>query len=257
MIKSIIQLVFHPIFLFFVFITFSWFMARKPKWQNLLRFTAFAWLFLIYVSPFSFYLIQSKEHHYRPLSETDIAALKKQPEVHILILGSGITNDPRVSTVSKLGGTVLFRLSEGMVIYNQLDNAKIITSGAKLGRHISQAEAVANAAVSLGVNPKDTMHLPNTINTENELKSYFKRFGKKYPLLISTDALHIPRAMKWAENNNLNAFANPCNYLYLEDPDKFNFMWFPRYGKGKLYLSWLVEELGYWEAEIKKSLNKA
>lgn len=256
MIKSIIQLVFHPIFLFFVLITLSWFMARKPKWQNLLRFTAIAWLFLIYVSPFSFYLIQSKEHLYKPLSDSDIAFLQSAPEVHVLVLGSGITNDPRVSTVSKLGSTVLFRLTEGIATYNKLDNAKIITSGAKLGRHISQAEAVANAAISIGVNPNDTMQLPHTINTENELTSYFKRFGNSHPVLISTDALHMPRAMKWAENNNLQAYANPCNYLYLEDPDKFNFLWFPRYGKGKLFLSWLVEELGYWEAKLKRTIVK-
>jgi uncharacterized SAM-binding protein YcdF (DUF218 family) len=50
-----------------------------------------------------------------------------------------------------------------------------------------------------------------------EARIYKERFGKEYPLIIVTSAIHMPRAMYWFRHYGLDPHPAPTNYLVMED----------------------------------------
>lgn len=241
---TIIKWLFSPQIFFALLLIFLWFYRYDTKRRKvIIIITAFS-LFVIWISPFSYYITKSWERTYPPFKIEWYKELKNIPDIHILVLGAGFTNDPDLPSTLKLDKAVSFRLMEALRIYNLLDSVKIVTSGAALKRSISQAEAVANAAVALGVSECDTLYLDSTFNTENEAENYLKRFGPTNKLILVTDALHMRRAVYWFSYYGLDVIPAPCNYSVKEDLEIKGFDWMPLYSKIKMLDQIMDEWLG-------------
>src|SRR5690606_28241642 len=117
--------------------------------------------------------------------------------VNIMVLGAGHTNDPELPALDKLYPSAIARLTEGIRLKRLMPGSKLICSGYKGRSNISQAEASALVALDLGVPPSDTIWLPEAHNTKAEAKAYLERMGAEQTLILVTDAIHMPRAMKW------------------------------------------------------------
>lgn len=100
-------------------------LIQKQRKANFFMIIAFLWTALIAYSPFSNALIQPLENKYPSYIQID-KSIK-----YVLVLGSGHINNENLSEVSQLSRTALMRLSEGIRIYKELDNAKLVLSGYK------------------------------------------------------------------------------------------------------------------------------
>ncbi|QOJ30171.1 MAG: YdcF family protein [Ignavibacteriales bacterium] len=173
-----------------------------------------------------------------------------------MILGSGFTNDPNLSPTTKLSNSVLARMAEGVGLYNKLDSAYFITSGASVNSSISQAQAVAEAAISLGVLPKDTLHLSDTFITEDEARSCRSRLDeltKRFPeqnidIYLVTSAIHMPRAVYWFSKYGIPVTPVPCDFLVKEDPQFPKSGLIPSWRKMDILNSVIYESMGMFYA---------
>jgi uncharacterized SAM-binding protein YcdF (DUF218 family) len=153
------------------------------------------WMGLIFLTPLPAYLVGRMERQYMPL---DGGTLDPGQTYDVLVLGSGKVSDPALPATSQLGEVVLMRLVEGIRVYRQLPASRLVTSASAVNSATPQARTVADAAVSLGVSPSDTIQLTLPWTTRTEAFAYKTRLGAdQKPLILVTSALHMPRAVRW------------------------------------------------------------
>lgn len=248
MLRTLIHFIINPnniTALLAVFLVLSY----QKSWSKYLWILLVVWILVIYVSPLPYKLIEKLEE---TAPKFDAKIVQQYPKINIVVLGAGYTNDPDISKTSQLSGTVAVRLIEGISIYKAQTNVRLITSGAKLDRSRSQAAAVADAAVSLGVNPSDTAYLGNTINTEHEARMYVKHFGIETPTVVVSSARHARRSIFWFKQYGVKTvYFAPCDYLYKEDPTRPEFLWKPSLNKAGIMRSYWHETVGMWYARLK------
>lgn len=160
------------------------------------------------------------EQKYPPVN---IDQVELKPPVRIMVLGAGHTNDPELPNIDKLYPGALARLAEGIRIHKMIEGSQLICSGYPGRSSVSQAEVSAMAAIELGVNPLDTILLATAHNTKAEAKAYADRFDKEGTLILITDAIHMPRAMKWFHKQGVYPIAAPTNHSIKIDPDRYDF----------------------------------
>lgn len=235
-----------------------WWYLKKTKRRSLpILVLSILWLLIITASPIPKWWAGSIEESYPSITDQSLDALASQP-VHIMVLGSGYINDPDLVPSARLGTTAIGRLAEGLRCYNQLPKAKFITSGRRNGTETSkpQAEMSALAAIDLGIDPMDTLHLSTTINTEDEARKYVARFGTNHQVLISTDAIHMPRALFWFRHFGVAAIEAPCNHRMKLDPENPTFPFKPQLAKVELIDDLIHESIGLFYAKLKTDSKK-
>ncbi|WP_417328625.1 ElyC/SanA/YdcF family protein [Halarcobacter sp.] len=181
-------------------------LIQKQNRANFFIIIAFLWTALIAYSPFSNAMIQPLENKYPSYLKVDKSIN------YVLVLGSGHINNENLSDVSQLSKTALMRLSEGIRIYKELDDAKLILSGYKDDQKLSNAQMMKNVALKFGVNEENIILHEKAKDTKEE-SSYTKETLEKEPFILVTSAAHMPRAMKIFEANWLNPIAAPTDYL--------------------------------------------
>ncbi len=183
---------------------------RKAK-QFLL--VSFIWLAIVGYSPFSNYMIQPLEQEYKAYTKID-SSIK-----YVLVLGSGHVTNNEVSKLSQLSTTALMRLGEGIRIYRQLDNAKLILSG-YAGEDVKTPHAIISrdVAISLGVPAEDIVTQEEARDTQEEA-TYVKKTINGDKFILVTSAFHMPRAIKIFNSEDLDPIAAPTDYLSKEDGD--------------------------------------
>lgn len=196
--------------LFFIGLMFL--LNKNYKRAKTFLIVSFIWLAIVGYSPFSNYLIQPLENQYK-------SYIKVDPNIkYVLVLGSGHVTNKELSSLSQLSTTALMRLSEGIRIYRQLDNAKLILSGYEGKDSIPHALVAKKVAVSLGVPEVDIITQEEAKDTAEEA-IYVKKTVENNKFILVTSAFHMPRAIKIFEGANLNPIAAPTDYLSKEDGD--------------------------------------
>lgn len=116
-----------------------------------------------------------------------------------------------------------------------------------------QAELMARTAVLLGVPPADTIMVKSPANTEAEAFDYTARFGQGQPLILVTDALHLPRAMFWFRQAGLGPVPAPANHLVKPGAERRPFPFKPSLRKvemaDKLLHEWAGMAYGRWKGK--------
>lgn len=171
-------------------------------------------LFILFSTPFfPKYFVRRIESTHAVL---DPSTLNKNQFYHIFVLGGGYINDERVPPVGQLTLITQGRLNEGIRLHHQLDSSMIIVSGFRANGVRSAGEVTWLAANSLGVAPEhlDSLNSPRT--TAQEAEAFKLRFGKESNLILVSDAMHLPRAMKIFQEAGFKPLAAPTNFLVRE-----------------------------------------
>ncbi len=233
-------------------LTFFWllmlcaigFYKFKQKSKAVIVFSiAMVQLFLFSSTPIPALMVASLEKKYPSKVFSEEVAKKDIP---ILILGGGYVNDSKLSSLNQLSEAALGRLVQGVYLYKSYPNRKFICSGYSQSDKQPIAEVMANSAVIMGVNPKDTLLLVNASSTWNEAIDFKKRFGSSKQFFLVTSAIHMPRAMENFKRLGLNPIASPTNYLVKEDADKNVYSWKPSSIKLTMTEKALHEFVGLW-----------
>lgn len=133
-----------------------------------------------------------------------------QPVDVVVVLGSCHETDSHLPPAGQLCGSSLFRLTEGIRILNANPEAVMFLSGYKLYDERSHAQAMYEAALSLGVNKDKIRLFKYTKDTEEEAKSMAPFLvGEKVALVSS--ASHLPRAMVFFKRQKIDVIAAPAH----------------------------------------------
>lgn len=223
---------------------------RKKKIARYLVGYAILWLFLVSVTPLPEWLTGRWENRY-PVLQTVPDSLRAKEKVHILVLGGSHSSSPGLPVTNQLSPVTLGRLAEGIRLHRQLPGSQLVCSGYAGKNWLTQAEALARAAVLLGVSPADTLMNKTPVNTEAEALAYKARFGSEHPLILVTSAVHMPRAMFWFQRAGLDPIPAPSSHLVKPNPERRSFPFTPSLRRIEMvdYLlhEWAGMLYGWWK----------
>ena len=198
-------------------------------------FIALGWLVLLVASNrgVSVALTSSLENTFPPVPA---AAPAEWPEplrsaAFVAILGSGHGDAAELSAGQRLSPSARARLLEGVRIATALPDTWLVTTG-PLGKSTlggearengetaaqvtTHARALADAAVELGFPRDRIVEIDHSRDTAEEVAALRQLVGEDRVALV-TSAWHLPRAMRLAESENLDAFPCPADYLGSRD----------------------------------------
>lgn len=239
-----------PLAHFWIYMLFAViaFMLKRVKLAKILTIGAFLVLFIFTISPFPIYMVRDLEQRYdiyKPASADST--------LNILVLGAAHINDQEVPPLQRLSIPVLDRVTEGIRLQH-IHKGKIVFSGFSRMNDSPHAVAMAQAAVSLGVNPADTLMLVKPKNTWEEAGAYKKRFGSAKKFVLVTSAIHMPRAMKIFTDMGMNPIPAPTNFISRTEPGANPYNWWPTSMKS-MYTEIAMYEFvstWYYKEEVKK-----
>jgi uncharacterized SAM-binding protein YcdF (DUF218 family) len=191
---------------------------KKVRWARGFLI-AISCLFLATASsPIPNFLIGNLEKQYAPL--IDLNSIAQGEAIDILVLGSGHTADPALPAIGQLSSAALERLTEGIRLYRELSQSRIILSGYGDESAVSQAEVLREAAISLGVEEDRVEMQKEPTTTSEEAEFYGQKFGTQRTLILVTSAAHMPRAKLLFERAGLEPIPAPAGYQIKIDPQE-------------------------------------
>jgi uncharacterized SAM-binding protein YcdF (DUF218 family) len=147
--------------------------------------------------------------------------------VFIHVLGAGYTADDRLPSPAKLSLISLGRLVEGVRICNMIDGSVLVVSGNIASGNVSMAYILRNAAIDMGLDSARIELLESPGTTEEEASAFVDRHGMQSKVIVVTDALHLPRAMKFFKEKGIEGYPAPTNYFIKKDDNPFALRWMP------------------------------
>lgn len=159
-------------------------------------------------------LIFPLENTYPPLPS--LPAGESPPDAlaecrYIVVLGGGHGAAPGLSAVNQLSTSARGRLMEALRIARALPQARLVFSGhAGEGRR-SHAAVLAEAAISLGLDPARIVRLDTPRDTEDESESTAELVGRE-PFVLVTSAWHMRRAVALMRGRGLDPVPGPADY---------------------------------------------
>jgi uncharacterized SAM-binding protein YcdF (DUF218 family) len=117
---------------------------------------------------------------------------------------------------------------EALRVYRLIDSGIIVASGGTLhpGR-ATQAEVVRTAAMEMGVPANNIIRLDQPLTTAEEAEALKSMKGNGINLIVVTDAIHMPRAMKIFEKLGFHPIAAPTNFYTAIQISDFRMRWWP------------------------------
>jgi uncharacterized SAM-binding protein YcdF (DUF218 family) len=152
--------------------------------------------------------LKSLEREYAPILDASALVGVKW----VVVLGGGTSSDEALSLSARLSEGSLARLVEGVRLYRQIPGATLLVSGGRVFGYGSDAEAMRELAVSLGVNAADISVDTQSPDTETQAKIIREMVGGDKVLLV-TSASHMPRAVGLFQRAGVNAVPAPTHYL--------------------------------------------
>jgi uncharacterized SAM-binding protein YcdF (DUF218 family) len=195
-------------------------------WFRILLGLTIVWILLISTKYIPDLLIENLEKEY--LIKNSLTEVSNEKSFNILILGAGFSDDPSLPPNDQIENSTLGRLCEGVRVYRTIPGSKIVTGSYKGKMKITQGDAILNAAIALGVSPNDTCKVAiKTNNTVGEITGYFDKYGTSKPIILVTDAVHMPRAMMICKHFGLNPIPAPTNHIIKHSSYQSPFSWLP------------------------------
>ena len=213
------------------FILFVFMVAFLTRYLNKRKLSGglfiFAALFFVLTSTTFLprHLISKMEYIYQPFDRAEFG--EQTDTIYIQSLGGGYTADPRLSAISQLSGSSLGRLTEAIRIARVFDNIVLVLSGNITSGKVSLASIEKAAAIELGFDVTRIETLETPSNTQEEAYAFANRFGNDANMILVTDAVHMPRAMKFFKDQGIKPFPAPANYVIKKDENPINLDWIP------------------------------
>jgi uncharacterized SAM-binding protein YcdF (DUF218 family) len=207
---------------------------KKSLWLSIIFFL-FASMF--FDNPIT-YFVEKEERKFLN-SPKDLANAS-----YIVVLGSGGVPDYDLSPTQRLSGTSLWRCTQGLEVWKEIPQAKLIFFSSGREGYISQAEIYRNAVKTWGV-PDSIMHvLKNGRNTNEEALDFKMAFPESHSLVLVTSALHMSRAKKIFEKYNLEVIPIATDFKVKRHPAGERWYWIPSFNSVTLWQSYLKEKIG-------------
>ncbi|HWA85237.1 MAG TPA: ElyC/SanA/YdcF family protein [Opitutus sp.] len=188
--------------------------GRRPRAGRLLVAAGLALLVLLSNKVVSSWMIAPLERAFPPVPEFAAGEPVPPPLAAcraVVVLGGGNSDTPAFSAVNRLSNSARARLMEGLRILRLLPGAKLVLSGAGPTGQPSHASVLAEAAISLGVDPARIVRLDTPRDTEDEAAEVKRRFARE-PFVLVTSAWHLRRAMALMRHQGLEPFPCPADY---------------------------------------------
>lgn len=134
----------------------------------------------------------------------------------VVVLGCGHSNDSQLSITSQLYSCSLYRVTEGVRIWQQHPSAQLIFTGYGANEPFSNAEMGQELAVALGVPQSKVFYEPTPKDTYEESIVLRQRLRDKTFALV-TSASHMPRAIRYFEAQGLTPSPAPTGHLFKDE----------------------------------------
>lgn len=193
------------------------------------------------------YLVNNIESNYPPFTEAGYHA--DHDTIYIHALGGGYISDPRLEATGQLSQVSLGRLTEALRIAHLYDKSILVLSGPAISGKRSIAWVEKRAAVLLGFDSARIFMLEDPATTQEEAYAFVKKFGRAAPPILVTDAIHMSRAVRFFNEQGIDPFPAPTNYLVKNDDNSVYLEWIPSVENFQLmdrvYREWLGSLKGY------------
>ncbi len=171
------------------------------------------------------YLAYRLEIQYPPLKE--LPKFSTTQKVYIHLLGSGYQTDKRLPSTAMLGFVAQSRFLEAMRLYRAINNSILVCSADGPVGEQTQAMIARAAAIEMGADSSRILALNTPSSTKEEAEDLAKAVGTSSTVIVVTDAIHMPRAMKFFRNQGFAAIAAPANFKALNGSAGVPFKWWP------------------------------
>lgn len=131
---------------------------------------------------------------------------------YIHVLGGGFNSDFSQPISSNLMEASLKRVIEGIIIYKQIKDSKIIFTGYKGGKDIPGSIMNAKLAIALGVKKEDIIVSTKEKDTKEEAIFTKTLLSVGEEFILVTSATHLSRAMFLFKSEGLNPIPAPTNF---------------------------------------------
>ncbi|HON17726.1 MAG TPA: ElyC/SanA/YdcF family protein [Salinivirgaceae bacterium] len=213
--RIVAEIIKNPLQLFFLLLIFYSVLRLFQRKRASTFIILFAIVFLLINSltftsrPF----INVLEKQYQPLIELPDSL--KNRRINILVLGGGHTSATWLPVTGHLNPISQGRLLEGIRLMRQNHLSTIIFSGYPGKDPVSHAETLMKSALSLGIDSTRIDTISTAHNTKNEALQYTKKYDSHIPLILVTDAIHMPRAIRYFQSFGIqHPIPAPTNYIF-------------------------------------------
>jgi uncharacterized SAM-binding protein YcdF (DUF218 family) len=165
------------------------------------------------------------ETAYPPLKE--LPAFPKEEKIYIHLLGSGYQTDKRLPATAKLSLVAQGRFLEAMRLYRAIPNSILVCSANGPEGTETQAMIARAAAIEMGADSTRILALNTPSTTKEEAEDLAKVIGTKVTVIVVTDAIHMPRAMKFFKEAGFSPVAAPTNFKALNGSVGVAYKWWP------------------------------
>ncbi|MBI3755042.1 MAG: YdcF family protein [Deltaproteobacteria bacterium] len=182
---------------------------RYSQWGKILIFIGLLTLYLLSIRPVSDALIEPLEYSFPSIQKPSLMSKSL-----IIVLGGGATDLSWRGINAQPSRTSVARLAYGITLYRQaLDSDLVISggSGDPESPHISEANAMKDAAVSLGISEKNIIVEGNSRNTIESVKALKSLVGERNTILV-TSAFHMKRAAAMFKRIGIDVIPAPTDY---------------------------------------------
>jgi len=206
LLKKIITVCVMPISMVLILLVVSlYFFKKRPRRSFKCLLSALLLLLVSSMPVVSDHFIVQLEDNYETFSRSS------SPVDYIIILGGWHTTNAALPVTSQLHPASTQRLIEALRIYTLHPEAKIITSGHHSTDTVSNAQKMKQALMLLGVSEQNIITENFPKDTEEEAQLISPRVQGTNVVLI-TNANHMPRAMKYFQNEGVTPIAAPTGY---------------------------------------------
>ncbi|MDQ5985523.1 MAG: hypothetical protein CSYNP_01234 [Syntrophus sp. SKADARSKE-3] len=213
LIKKLITPLFYPLSVILILLLSGLsliFFMKKRKLGFFLSGLGFMLLLLSSYDVVTDVFLRQLENQYPPclLTKTD-----PPPNIRrIVILGGGISYDPKHPISSHLAPDSLARVLEGVRLYKRIRGANIIVAGGAIFTNMSEADTMSRAAELMSVPQSDIITETKSANTEDQARILKAQLGSS-PFILVTSAYHMPRSIMLFKKYGMSPIPAPTGYL--------------------------------------------
>ena len=183
---------------------------KRPHLGKAFILAGFLTLYLLGIEPVADALIRPLESAFPPVKDVSLYS-----PATIVILSAGVKDLSWLDAGPEPTNGSLSRLIYGIALYRQMHHASIVISGGSgdpQKQNISEADAMKDAAVSLGIPAGDIVIERGSRNTVESAEVLKKLVGKKKVVLV-TSAYHMKRAVAIYRKTGMEVTPAPADYL--------------------------------------------
>ena len=128
---------------------------------------------------------------------------------YAVVLAGGHNSDPSVPISGRLSSDSLIRLIEGIRVFRQNPESKLVLSGCGAFDPVPEAHVMADVAGFLGID-KDDIILESRSNDTKDQALLIKQIVGDQPFVLVTSAIHMPRSVALFRKQGMNPIPAPA-----------------------------------------------